>query len=67
MHHMVKVVECLQNLAFGNFQLLNYKAKSQMVEYYLIWLNVLPLNSLLTVVKNRRLTMGSFGLAEEYL
>lgn len=64
---MVKVVECLQNVAFGNFQLLNHKAKSQMVEYYLIWLNVLPLNSLLTVVKNRRLTMGSSALAEEYL
>lgn len=43
------VVECLQNLAFGNVQLLSYKAKSQIVVCYLFWLNgwlnVLPLNS----------------------
>ena len=42
------VVACLQNLAFGNVQLLSYKAKSQIVVYYLfwlnVWLNVWPLN-----------------------
>lgn len=49
MDHMVIVVEYLQNLAFGNVQLLSYKAKSKTVVHYLlwvnVWLNVLPLDT----------------------